>query len=195
MGWGWGECLHLENWCHKKWVQSPPKISEQRLREPKAPTMGRWGSQGHEDKRNQMVPTPVLALSWVPTASTHQSPSQARLLSTTRFYCPKPSSSLWFLSLVCPLVAYSWHCSPQLASPVFHHTIYNPCWSRAGDTMGTRHFHGCVCVCEHTRAVSQSCLTLWPHRLKPAKLLCPWNFPGKNIRAGCHFLLQGIFPT
>ena len=25
--------------------------------------------------------------------------------------------------------------------------------------------------------------------------LCLWDFPGKNIGAGCHFLLQGIFPT
>ena len=24
---------------------------------------------------------------------------------------------------------------------------------------------------------------------------CPWNFPGKNIGVGCHFLLQGIFLT
>ena len=31
---------------------------------------------------------------------------------------------------------------------------------------------------------------LWPHGL-----LCPWNFPGKNTRVGCYFLLQGIFPT
>ena len=31
--------------------------------------------------------------------------------------------------------------------------------------------------------------------LQPTRLLCPWNFPGKNIGAGCHFLLQGIFPT
>ena len=22
----------------------------------------------------------------------------------------------------------------------------------------------------------------------------PWDFPGKNTRVGCHFLLQGIFP-
>ena len=29
----------------------------------------------------------------------------------------------------------------------------------------------------------------------PAKLLCPWNSPGKNTGVGCHFLLQGIFPT
>ena len=26
-------------------------------------------------------------------------------------------------------------------------------------------------------------------------LLCPCNFPGKNTGVGCHFLLQGIFPT
>ena len=27
------------------------------------------------------------------------------------------------------------------------------------------------------------------------RLLCPWNFPGKNTGVGCHFLLPGIFPT
>ena len=26
------------------------------------------------------------------------------------------------------------------------------------------------------------------------QLLCPWDFSGKNIGVGCHFLLQGIFP-
>ena len=25
--------------------------------------------------------------------------------------------------------------------------------------------------------------------------LCPWNFPGKDIGMGCHFLIQWIFPT
>ena len=37
--------------------------------------------------------------------------------------------------------------------------------------------------------------SLPPHRLWPTRLLCPWDFPGKNTRVGCHFLLQGIFPT
>ena len=37
--------------------------------------------------------------------------------------------------------------------------------------------------------------SLWPHGLEPARLLCPWNFLGKNTGVGCHFLLQGIFPT
>ena len=43
--------------------------------------------------------------------------------------------------------------------------------------------------------VAQSCLTLQPHELKPARLLCPWVFPGKNAGVSCHFLLQGIFLT
>ena len=37
--------------------------------------------------------------------------------------------------------------------------------------------------------------SLRPYRLQPARLLCSWNSPGKNTRMGCHFLLQGIFPT
>ena len=28
----------------------------------------------------------------------------------------------------------------------------------------------------------------------PFRLLCPWDFPGKNTGVGCNFLLQGIFP-
>ena len=44
--------------------------------------------------------------------------------------------------------------------------------------------------------VSKSCLTfLRPYELKPTRLLCPWDFPGKNIGMGCHFLFQGIFLT
>ena len=41
---------------------------------------------------------------------------------------------------------------------------------------------------------------LWPtHRdsmdCSPSRLLCPWDFPGKNTEVGCHFLLQRIFLT
>ena len=27
------------------------------------------------------------------------------------------------------------------------------------------------------------------------RLLCPWDFPGKNTGVGCHFLLQGNLPN
>ena len=37
--------------------------------------------------------------------------------------------------------------------------------------------------------------SLQSHGLYPIKLLCPWDFPGKNTGVGCHVLLQGIFPT
>ena len=43
--------------------------------------------------------------------------------------------------------------------------------------------------------VSKSSPTLATHGLQPARLLCPWDSPGKNTGVGCHFLLQGIFPT
>ena len=33
------------------------------------------------------------------------------------------------------------------------------------------------------------------HGLDPARLLCPWELPGKNAGVGGHFLLQGTFPT
>ena len=46
----------------------------------------------------------------------------------------------------------------------------------------------CCCV------VSKLCPTfLWSHGLQPTRLLCLWDFPGKNAEVGCHFLLQGIF--
>ena len=34
--------------------------------------------------------------------------------------------------------------------------------------------------------------TLWT---VATRLFCPWNFLGKNSGLGCHFLLQGLFPT
>ena len=49
-----------------------------------------------------------------------------------------------------------------------------------------------VYMCVSRSVVSDS---LQSHRLQPTRLLCPWNSPGKNTGAGCHSLLQGIFPT
>ena len=37
--------------------------------------------------------------------------------------------------------------------------------------------------------------SLQPHRLKPARVLHPWNSPGKKPGVGCHSLLQRIFLT
>ena len=43
--------------------------------------------------------------------------------------------------------------------------------------------------------LAKSCLTLATLTLEPIMFHCPWDFPGKNTGVGCHFLLQGIFPT
>ena len=54
--------------------------------------------------------------------------------------------------------------------------------------------HQCV---SESESVSHSIVSdsLRPHELYPARLLCPWDSPGKNIGMGSQSLLQGIFPT
>ena len=50
----------------------------------------------------------------------------------------------------------------------------------------------------HNRACTlsrvQLFVTPWTDCILPARLLRPWDFPGKSTGVGCHFLLQGIFP-
>ena len=48
-----------------------------------------------------------------------------------------------------------------------------------------------------SESVSHSVMSVsvWPHGPQLARLLCPWNPPGKSTGVGCHFLLQGIFLT
>ena len=41
----------------------------------------------------------------------------------------------------------------------------------------------------------QSSDSLQPYGMQSTRLLCSWDSPGKNIEAGCHALLQGIFLT
>ena len=48
-------------------------------------------------------------------------------------------------------------------------------------------------VCLHACLVMSNFLQ--PQGLQPARLLSPWNYTGKNTGMGCHFLLQGMFPT
>ena len=46
----------------------------------------------------------------------------------------------------------------------------------------------CMHACSVASVVSNS---LRPHGLHPARLLCPWDSPGKDTGVGCHALLQG----
>ena len=45
----------------------------------------------------------------------------------------------------------------------------------------------CVYIYIHIR--KHECQVTFP------RLLCAWDSPGKNTGVGCHFLLQGVFPT
>ena len=49
-----------------------------------------------------------------------------------------------------------------------------------------------LCVCVLVSVMSDS---LQPPGPSPARLLCPWDSPGKNTGVGCHSLLQGICLT
>ena len=50
-----------------------------------------------------------------------------------------------------------------------------------------------LCVCSVTQSCSLFCDLMMV--CSPPRLLCPWSSPGKNTGVGCHFFLQGIFPT
>ena len=45
------------------------------------------------------------------------------------------------------------------------------------------------------KSLSRARVFVTPWIVACTKLLCPWDFQGKSTGVGCHFLLQGIFPT
>ena len=73
----------------------------------------------------------------------------------------------------------SWSLS-SLAPP----TSKSPCSSFTGNPPSA-HVLSCSVVFD----------SLQPCGLQPARLLCPWDLPGKNTGVGCHPLVQGFFPT
>ena len=56
-----------------------------------------------------------------------------------------------------------------------------------------------ACVCRQPPRLEDILLLLFSRSVvydsATVKLFCPWDFPGKNTGVGCHFFLQGIFPT
>ena len=106
---------------------------------------------------------------------------------------------LTLISLSCLLLSDCKHvCTP---SSVYFFLFHSQPWlesSTVKDTVNILLITGAwdlvqwLCVCSVTSVMSSS---LWPCGPKPSGLLCPWDSPGKNTGEGCHFLLQGIFPT
>ena len=59
--------------------------------------------------------------------------------------------------------------------------------SLAGQQKLTQHCKSTVCMCAGSLSHIRLSVTPW---MEAVRLLCPWNFPSKNARAGYHFLLQ-----
>ena len=67
---------------------------------------------------------------------------------------------------------------------------------RRGDLVEVVAWLTCVMNWRDLCLVTQSCLTLFdPMNCSPQGSSGPWDFPVKNTRVDCHFLLQGIFLT
>ena len=110
-----------------------------------------------------------------------------------------------------PLQAFPWWASSDTAlsvpivswtpryigATIFDHIYYACTWVAAFTVYQALFYALCLpihldCCC----LVAQLCPTLWDRMdCWPARLLCPWNSPGKNTGLRCHFLLQRIFPT
>ena len=77
------------------------------------------------------------------------------------------------------------HFKQQNTNKKYKHTL-NKTWHKILD----RQKDTCL-VCADVLSL-QSCLILC-NPMDPAKLLCPWDSPGKNTGVGCHALLHRIF--
>ena len=88
---------------------------------------------------------------------------------------------------LCPLMSYI--SSLPLGPGNHHSTLILQFWL----CLHASRLNASVRVCVHS--VAQSCLTLQYYGLQPARLPCPWDFPGKNTGVGYCALLQGIFLT
>ena len=90
--------------------------------------------------------------------------------------------SIWKISLSCMRPASAW--------------LESGCGD--GVEVALAHSYGVwlkLCVSSSVYLCAQLCRTLVTPWTVATSLLCPRDFPGKNTRVGCHFLLQGIFPT
>ena len=60
---------------------------------------------------------------------------------------------------------------------------------------GRSQSEGTICVCPCMLSCLVMSNSLQHYGPQSTRLLCLWNFPGKNTRVGCHAFLQEIFST
>ena len=81
-------------------------------------------------------------------------------------------------------------CPLRTANSFISSQFHCPCLSLDHELIYIGGLEGKSILSAHLFSHAWFFVTLWPTRL-----LCPWDFPGKTTGVGCHFLLQGIFPT
>ena len=150
---------------------------------------GAWQATVHGVAKSQKQ------LSDFHTTKTSWRPSSMRLLHTfysrnfkSSAYTFKSFNLFWVCVCVCvctlcKLVVYfhSLYVSVQISQHYLLKGLPFILWSFVLDW-----------VSEWSHSVVFDSVTPWT---VATRLLHPWNFPGKNTEVGCHFLLQGIFPT
>ena len=108
------------------------------------------------------------------------------------FFCqfPERSPEPWFLPTQVPMYFSHPVQASVLKATSFLPTLISttPAWLHA-----SWHHHFLTPRAMLSCSVVSS--SLQPHGLQPARLLYPWNSPGKNTGINSHSLLQGIFPT
>ena len=80
-----------------------------------------------------------------------------------------------------------WKSCIGFESQIDYHKIFQNCFGEWKEKKKVVRFHSVV------ESLSPVLLFCYPKTEEPARLLCPWDFPGKNTGAGCNFLLPGIF--
>ena len=95
-----------------------------------------------------------------------------------------------FFSYLNILYVVMYICQSQSIPPPPRYSLVSICFSVSVSALKIKimpfsrfHIH-VLCVLSHN-----------PMDYSPPRLLCPWNFPGKNTGVDCCFLLQGIFLT
>ena len=70
-------------------------------------------------------------------------------------------------------------------SSAFSKPTFMYCWSLVWRILSI-----ILLVCAAAAVISVVSNSVRPHGLQPSRLLCPWDFPGKNTGVGCHCLLH-----
>ena len=91
------------------------------------------------------------------------------------------------------LIYSKWITNKDLLYSTWNSTqCHMPAWMVEGFRGEWIHVYVCLSPCVCVFSVVSDCLQ--PHGLQSSRLLCPWNFPGKNTGVGYYATDPGIEP-